>query len=130
MVPVPTRETSAAPRGLRSPASALLGARPAPLTAIEPRLAVRGLAFRHGEREVLRKVSFGAMFPPTPDHPVFAAVMRANPVAYAVSAARRALGGPLAPGALPGSAAHDLAVVAAFAAAALGLAVLAARRRA
>jgi ABC-type polysaccharide/polyol phosphate export permease len=72
----------------------------------------------------------GVMFPPTPDHPVFAAVMRANPVAYAVSAARRALGGPLAPGALPGSAAHDLAVVAAFAAAALGLAVLAARRRA
>ena len=58
MVPVPTREASAAPRGLRSPASALLGARPAPLTAIEPRLAVRDLAFRHGEREVLRKVSF------------------------------------------------------------------------
>jgi daunorubicin resistance ABC transporter membrane protein len=72
----------------------------------------------------------GAMFPPSPDHPAFAAVMRANPVAYAVSAARRALGGPLAPGALPGSAARDLAVVAAFAAAALGLAVLAARRRA
>jgi ABC-2 type transport system permease protein len=72
----------------------------------------------------------GAMFPPSADHPGFAAVMRANPVAYAVSAARRALGGPLAPGTLPGSAARDLVVLAAFAAAALGLAVLAARRRA
>ncbi len=72
----------------------------------------------------------GAMFPPSPDHPGFTAVMRANPVAYAVSAARRALGGPLAPGALPGSAARDLAAVAVFAAAALCLAVLAARRRA
>jgi ABC-2 type transport system permease protein len=71
----------------------------------------------------------GAMFPPSPDHPALAAVMRANPVAYAVSAARRALAGPHAPGALPGSAARDLAVVAAFAAASLALAALAARRR-
>jgi ABC-2 type transport system permease protein len=71
----------------------------------------------------------GAMFPPSPDHPGFAAVMRANPVAYAVSAARRALSGPMAPGALPGSAARDLAVLAVFAAAALALAVAAARRR-
>jgi len=71
----------------------------------------------------------GAMFPASPDHPALAAVMRANPISYAVSAARRALSGPLAPGALPGSAARDLAVVAAFAAASLGLAILAARRR-
>lgn len=72
----------------------------------------------------------GAMFPPSADQPALAAVMRANPVAYAVSAARRALSGPLAPGALPGSAARDLAVVALFAAAAVGVAVVTARRRA
>jgi ABC-2 type transport system permease protein len=71
----------------------------------------------------------GAMFPESPEHPLFSAVMRANPVAYAVSAARRALAGPAAPGALPGGAEADLAVVALFAAAALALAVLAARRR-
>jgi daunorubicin resistance ABC transporter membrane protein len=71
----------------------------------------------------------GAMFPMSPEHPGFAAVMRANPVAYAVSAARRALGGPGAPGALPGSALRDLLVLVAFAAAALALALLAARRR-
>jgi len=71
----------------------------------------------------------GAMFPASPDHPAMAAVMRANPVAYAVSAARRALGGPLAPGALPGSAARDLAVVALFAVASAALALAAARRR-
>jgi daunorubicin resistance ABC transporter membrane protein len=71
----------------------------------------------------------GAMFPASPDHPALAAVMRANPVAYAVSAARRALAGPLAPGALPGSAARDLAVVALFAAASAALAIAAARRR-
>jgi ABC-type polysaccharide/polyol phosphate export permease len=69
----------------------------------------------------------GAMFPAA-GHPVFAAVMRWNPIAYAVSAARRALAGPDAPGVLPGSAATDLAVLALFAAAALGLAVLAAHR--
>lgn len=68
----------------------------------------------------------GAMFPAAGD-PVFAAVMRWNPVAYAVSAARRALAGPSAPGVLPGSAATDLAVLAAFAAAALLLALLATR---
>ncbi len=71
----------------------------------------------------------GAMFPMSADHPGFAAAMRLNPVAYAVSAARRALGGPDAPGALPGSAARDLLVLVAFAAAALALAVAAARRR-
>ncbi|HET9597635.1 MAG TPA: ABC transporter permease [Anaeromyxobacteraceae bacterium] len=71
----------------------------------------------------------GAMFPASADHPGFAAVMRANPVAYAVSGARRALGGPMAPGALPGSAARDLAVTAAFAAGALALALAVARRR-
>jgi daunorubicin resistance ABC transporter membrane protein len=72
----------------------------------------------------------GAMFPLSEEHPALAAVMRANPIAYAVSAARRALAGPLAPGALPGTAARDLAVVAAFAAAGLALAVVAARRKA
>jgi daunorubicin resistance ABC transporter membrane protein len=70
----------------------------------------------------------GAMFPPSAGQPAFAAVMRVNPVAYAVSAARRALSGPSAPGALPGSAAQDLAILALFAAAALALALLAARR--
>jgi daunorubicin resistance ABC transporter membrane protein len=69
----------------------------------------------------------GAMFP-IPSRGGLAALMRANPVAYAVSAARRALGGPAAPGALPGSAARDLAVCAAFAAGALLVAVLATRR--
>jgi ABC-2 type transport system permease protein len=72
----------------------------------------------------------GAMFPASDEHPALAAVMRVNPVAYAVSATRRALAGPLAPGALGGSAARDLAVVGLFALAALGLAMLAARRRA
>ena len=72
----------------------------------------------------------GAMFPPSPEHPAFAALMRWNPVAYGVSAARRALSGPAAPGALPGSAAHDLLVLALFAAGALLLAAAAARRRA
>ncbi len=70
----------------------------------------------------------GAMFPAPAGHPGFAAAMRANPVAYAVSAARRALAGEGAPGVLPGSAARDLAVCALFALAALGLAALAARR--
>lgn len=71
----------------------------------------------------------GAMFPMSPEHPGLAAVMRVNPVAYAVSAARRALGGAGAPGALPGSSARDLAVLAAFAAGALALAMIASRRR-
>jgi ABC-2 type transport system permease protein len=71
----------------------------------------------------------GAMFPPGPSQPVLTAVMRANPVAYAVSAARRALGGAGAPGTLPGTAARDLAVLAIFAGATLLLAMLAARRR-
>lgn len=71
----------------------------------------------------------GAMFPPSDAHPAFTAVMRANPVAYAVSAARRALAGPAAAGALPGTALRDLMVLAAFAAATLSLAMLAARRR-
>jgi len=39
--------------------------------------------------------------PPSPEQPVLSAAMRANPVAWAVSAARRALAGPEAPGALP-----------------------------
>jgi daunorubicin resistance ABC transporter membrane protein len=70
----------------------------------------------------------GAMFPPPAGHPGLAAAMRANPLAHAVSAARRALAGGDAPGVLPGGASWDLAVCAAFAAAALALAVLASRR--
>lgn len=70
----------------------------------------------------------GAMFPVPEAGGAFAAVMRANPVAYAVSAVRRALAGPAAPGALPGSSAVELAVCLLFAAAALALALLAARR--
>jgi ABC-type multidrug transport system permease subunit len=71
----------------------------------------------------------GAMFPASPDHPVMGAVMRANPIAYAVSAARRALAGPDAPGALPGSVGRDLLVLLAFAAVNLAIATLASRRR-
>jgi daunorubicin resistance ABC transporter membrane protein len=70
----------------------------------------------------------GAMFPVPTDRPALAAVMRLNPISYAVSAVRRALGGPNAPGALPGSEGRDLAVCAAFAAAAMALAILASRR--
>jgi daunorubicin resistance ABC transporter membrane protein len=70
----------------------------------------------------------GAMFPVPADRPGFAAVMRWNPISYAVSAARRALAGADAPGALAGSAARDLAACALFAAGALLLATLAARR--
>jgi daunorubicin resistance ABC transporter membrane protein len=70
----------------------------------------------------------GAMFPVPEVHPALAAALRANPLAHAVSAARRALGGVDAPGVLPGSAAQDLAVCALFAALCLALAVVAARR--
>lgn len=70
----------------------------------------------------------GAMFPAPADRPGFALVMRWNPISYAVSAARRALAGPLAPGALPGTAARDLAVCAGFALCGLALAALAVRR--
>jgi ABC-2 type transport system permease protein len=70
----------------------------------------------------------GAMFPVPEGRPAFAAVMRWNPVSYAVSASRRALAGPEAAGVLPGSAARDLAICAIFAAAGLLLAVLATRR--
>jgi len=71
----------------------------------------------------------GAMFPAGPERPVLEGIMRANPIAYAVSAARRALFGPHAPGALPGSAGRDLAVLAVFAAASLAVAATVARRR-
>jgi daunorubicin resistance ABC transporter membrane protein len=70
----------------------------------------------------------GAMFPPPAGHPGLAAAMRANPLAHAVSAARRALAGGDAPGVLPGGAAWELAICAAFAAAALALAIVASRR--
>ena len=63
----------------------------------------------------------GAMFPAPAGEGALGAVMRANPVAYAVSAARRALGGAGTPGTLPGSAARDLAVCALFATGALAL---------
>lgn len=71
----------------------------------------------------------GAMFPASPAHRLFSAVMRVNPLSYAVSAARRALAGADAPGALPGSALRDLCVLALFAAASFLLATAAARRR-
>lgn len=71
----------------------------------------------------------GAMFPAPQGHPALAAALRLNPLAHAVSAARRALAGPSAPGVLPGSGARDLAACAFFAAASLALAVLASRRR-
>ncbi len=78
----------------------------------------------------------GAMFPVPADRPAFAALMQANPISYAVSAARHALAGAegqgglrlAPPGTLPGGAARDLAVCAAFAAGALALAALASRR--
>jgi daunorubicin resistance ABC transporter membrane protein len=70
----------------------------------------------------------GAMFPLPADRPGFAWVMRANPISYSVSAVRRALAGADAPGALPGSAARDLAVCALFALVALALALAASRR--
>jgi ABC-type polysaccharide/polyol phosphate export permease len=70
----------------------------------------------------------GAMFPAPEGHPALAAALRLDPLAHAVSAVRRALAGPAAPGVLPGSAAHDLALCALFAASTLALAVLAARR--
>ncbi|HUK66183.1 MAG TPA: ABC transporter permease [Anaeromyxobacteraceae bacterium] len=72
----------------------------------------------------------GAMFPSSPDHRFLSTLMRVNPVAYAVSATRRALGGPIAPGSLPGSGGRDLCFVAIFALCALGMAVVVARRRA
>ncbi len=70
----------------------------------------------------------GAMFPVPADKPALAALMRANPISYGVSAVRRALAGAGAPGALPGSAGRDLAVCALFAACALALAAVASRR--
>jgi daunorubicin resistance ABC transporter membrane protein len=70
----------------------------------------------------------GAMFPPPEGHPAVAAALRLDPLAHAVSAVRRALAGPGAPGVLPGSAAGDLALCALFAASALALALLASRR--
>lgn len=72
----------------------------------------------------------GAMFPADPARPWFEVAMRLNPLAYGVSAARRALAGPAAPGALPGTAGGDLLVLAFFTAGALAMALLASRRRA
>lgn len=71
----------------------------------------------------------GAMFPAARSVPMLAAVMKANPIAYAVDAMRLALYGQAAPAALGlGTAWVDLAVVALFAAVALGAAVTACHR--
>jgi ABC-type polysaccharide/polyol phosphate export permease len=70
----------------------------------------------------------GAMFPLPEGRPTLAALMAANPLARAVSLARRALGGDGAPGVLPGGAGAELAWCAALAAGALAVAVLASRR--
>jgi daunorubicin resistance ABC transporter membrane protein len=72
----------------------------------------------------------GAMFPPAGGHPVFYALMVANPVAYAVAGVRAALHGGVAPvgTVIISSPRLVLAIVALFAAAALALAVFAASR--
>jgi daunorubicin resistance ABC transporter membrane protein len=74
----------------------------------------------------------GAMFPPPAEHAWVAAILRANPMSYAVDALRRGMyGGELpASAGIPGSAALDLAVLAAFAVLSLLLALVIVRRRA
>ncbi len=71
----------------------------------------------------------GAMFPLTHGPGWLLAVGRANPLAYAVAGVRRALYGGVAPGAAPSSAALELGVVAAFAVAAVLVAVRVCSRR-
>ena len=73
----------------------------------------------------------GAMFPPSPDHPVLATILRMNPMSYVVSGVRVSLSGPAAsgPGALTGSLVLDFAVVAAFAVLAVTASVWAIYRR-
>ena len=72
----------------------------------------------------------GAMFPPAGGHPIFIALMIANPVAYAVAGVRTALHGGVAPAGtvLVSSQAGQLAVVALFAVAAVAAAVYTAVR--
>lgn len=75
----------------------------------------------------------GAMFPVTGDSPVLTALMKANPLTYAVEGVHRALAGGTVPAGIgvPGTTAlTDVAVVGAFAAASLAAAVWACRRRA
>jgi daunorubicin resistance ABC transporter membrane protein len=74
----------------------------------------------------------GAVFPPSGGSRWLRALMTADPMTYTVSAVRRALhGGALADGLLPGgTAAGELAVVAAFALVAVTAAVVLCRRRA
>ncbi len=72
----------------------------------------------------------GAMFPPVGGHPLLTAIMAANPVSYAVAAVRTALHGGVAPAGtvLVASPGAQLAVVGAFAAASIALAVATASR--
>jgi daunorubicin resistance ABC transporter membrane protein len=74
----------------------------------------------------------GAMFPPSTSSRVMSGLMAADPMTYAVSAVRRGFHGAMLPGGLvpAGSAATELAVVTAFAVAAVALAVALCRRRA
>jgi daunorubicin resistance ABC transporter membrane protein len=74
----------------------------------------------------------GAMFPPAGGSRIIAALMAADPMTYTVSCVRRAFhGGALPPGLVPsGTAAGELAIVAAFALAAVVAAVALCRRRA
>ncbi len=74
----------------------------------------------------------GAMFPPSGNGHVLNALMAADPMTYVVSAARRGFHGGAVPAGLvgAGSAASDLAVVAAFAVVAVAGAVALCRRRA
>jgi ABC-type polysaccharide/polyol phosphate export permease len=71
----------------------------------------------------------GAMFPMAHGPRWIAWLGRANPMAYAVDGVRRALYGGAAPGASSGSAALELAVVAAFAFVAVLVAALVCNRR-
>jgi len=74
----------------------------------------------------------GAMFPLTGAHPVLSALMRANPMSYAVAAFRRAMYGGETPAGLvfTSSAALELCVLGGCAAASLALAVWVCSRRA
>ncbi len=76
----------------------------------------------------------GAMFPPSSRLPAFAAVLRCDPLSYAVGTVRIALyGGRLPPGlsaAVPAGAGASLAVLGGFTALTLTAAIVACRRRA
>jgi ABC-2 type transport system permease protein len=74
----------------------------------------------------------GAMFPPSEEHPIFWWLMRANPIAYAVSTLRHALYNGAAPLelVLTSNAWLELGVVAGFAGVALAAAIAVCGRRA